>query len=164
MKTYLLQMQSFAHTERILPAQVLITTPSLSRRTVRASKPALRGIPPTQRTPIVMSKGYRFVPDQFQQMPAGVAKHHHNPNFMLTVNSRMWTSTCRYPGTPLQVPPSPLNALMPQVQGYAAVQNSDGWTITQTDAMTRIHVYFHADDLFAHAGRRTDRVATDQTP
>ena len=56
-------------------AQVLITDAEyLSRRTERVEARAARNSADLKRMDsIVMSKGYRFVPDQFQQMPAGVA-------------------------------------------------------------------------------------------
>ena len=94
-------------------AQVLITDAEyLSRRTERVETRAARNSADLKRMDsIVMSKGYRFVPDQFQQMPAGVAHTIYNPNFMLTVNRRMWTSTCRISRTPLQVPPSSLRSM-----------------------------------------------------
>ena len=68
-------------------AQVLITDAEyLSRRTERVEARAARNSADLKRMDsIVMSKGYRFVPDQFQQMPAGVAHTIYNPNFMLTV-------------------------------------------------------------------------------
>ena len=64
-------------------AQVLITDAEyLSRRTERVEARAARNSADLKRMDsIVMSKGYRFVPDQFQQMPAGVAHTIYNPNF-----------------------------------------------------------------------------------
>ena len=116
-------------------AQVLITDAEyLSRRTERVEARAARNSADLKRMDsIVMSKGYRFVPDQFQQMPAGVAHTIYNPNFMLT-----------------------------QVQGYAAVQNSDGWTITfQTDAMTE-YTYTFTLTIYSLTQEGVLTVATDQ--
>ena len=113
---------------------------------------------------IVMSKGYRFVPDQFQQMPAGVAHTIYNPNFMLTVKPSYVDIDLPYIQNAVAGPAiiTSLNALMPQVQGYAAVQNSDGWTITfQTDAMTE-YTYTFTLTIYSLTQEGVLTVATDQ--
>jgi len=112
----------------------------------------------------VMSKGYRFVPDQFQQMPAGVAHTIYNPNFMLTVKPSYVDIDLPYIQNAVAGPAiiTSLNALMPQVQGYAAVQNSDGWTITfQTDAMTE-YTYTFTLTIYSLTQEGVLTVATDQ--
>ena len=147
-------------------AQVLITDAEyLSRRTERVEARAARNSADLKRMDsIVMSKGYRFVPDQFQQMPAGVAHTIYNPNFMLTVKPSYVDIDLPYIQNAVAGPAiiTSLNALMPQVQGYAAVQNSDGWTITfQTDAMTE-YTYTFTLTIYSLTQEGVLTVATDQ--
>ena len=137
-------------------AQVLITDAEyLSRRTERVEARAARNSADLKRMDsIVMSKGYRFVPDQFQQMP----------NFMLTVKPSYVDIDLPYIQNAVAGPAiiTSLNALMPQVQGYAAVQNSDGWTITfQTDAMTE-YTYTFTLTIYSLTQEGVLTVATDQ--
>ena len=136
-------------------AQVLITDAEyLSRRTERVEARAARNSADLKRMDsIVMSKGYRFVPDQFQQMPAGVAHPIYNPNFMLTVK------------------PSYVDIDLPYIQNAVAgpaiitslnAQNSDGWTITfQTDAMTE-YTYTFTLTIYSLTQEGVLTVATDQ--
>ena len=139
-------------------AQVLITDAEyLSRRTERVEARAARNSADLKRMDsIVMSKGYRFLPDQFQQMPAGVAHTIYNPSYV-DIDLPYIQNAVAGPAIITS-----LNALMPQVQGYAAVQNSDGWTITfQTDAMTE-YTYTFTLTIYSLTQEGVLTVATDQ--
>ena len=87
-----------------------------------------------------------------------------NPNFMLTVKPSYVDIDLPYIQNAVAGPAiiTSLNALMPQVQGYAAVQNSDGWTITfQTDAMTE-YTYTFTLTIYSLTQEGVLTVATDQ--
>ena len=88
---------------------------------------------------VVMSKGFVFTPDQFQQMPAGVPHMIYNPNFKLTIKPSYVDIDLPYIQNNDGFAPivTTLNAIMPQVSQYSAVQTKDGWKVTfKTDAMT----------------------------
>ena len=94
---------------------------------------------------VVMSKGFVFTPDQFQQMPAGMPHMIYNPNFKLTIKPSYVDVDLPYIQNNEGLAPvmTSLNAIMPQVSQYSAVQTKDGWTVTfKTNAMTEYNYTF----------------------
>ena len=79
----------------------------------------------------IMSHNYRFIPQTFNLEPAGATQLISNPNFELVVYTDY--VDINLPFIKGYTPPYRLvvlNTIVTQVNGYAAIQNDGGWTVS----------------------------------
>ncbi len=93
---------------------------------------------------MVAARSFVFVPQTIQQMPDGMQHPVNGPEYQL-VFKPSYTDIC-LPYIVGNMPPYHnivINGIMPEVQGYLAVEGNGGWTITfQSTAQTEFDLTF----------------------
>ena len=105
---------------------------------------------------IVLSRNFRFLPDDIQQQPAGPTRMLSNPNFELTV----WGSEVDVclPYIKGVTPPyyfTMLNYTLPYVAGYTTEQTRDGWLVTFSSSLYSATDYHFSLSIYSAPGSAT---------
>ncbi len=114
---------------------------------------------------IVLSRNFRFLPDDMQQLPAGSTRMLNNPNFALTV----WGSEVDVclPYIKGVTPPyyfSILNYTLPYVSGYTTEQTRDGWLVTFSSTLYSATDYHFSLSIFSSPGSATLTISNPWFP
>lgn len=112
---------------------------------------------------IVLSHGFRFLPETIQQLPTGPQNNIYNTEYTLTVKPTY--IDIDLPFILGLTPPyrmGTLNGIMPEVQGYTTTQTSNGWTITfTTDVFTDV-TYTFSLDIYSVTREGVLTISSDQ--
>ncbi len=102
---------------------------------------------------VIMSHNYRFIPQSFSRQPAGSSQIITNPNCELGVYSDY--ADIFLPYYKGITPPYRLvllNTIVNYFNGYTAVQNENGWTITFSSWLYSANDYTFTLDVYSKTG------------
>ena len=114
---------------------------------------------------IVLSRNFRFLPDDIQQQPAGPTRMLSNPNFELTV----WGSEVDVclPYIKGVTPPYYyviLNYTLPSVSHYLTEQTHEGWVVSFDSSLYSVTDYHFSLNIYPSSGSATLTISTAWYP
>lgn len=111
---------------------------------------------------VILSHSYAFIPNSFQQQPAGSPHMIANPNFRLDVYPNF--TDIYLPYIKGITPPyilTVINYTVTSVDGYTAVQNDQGWTITFKSSLYSANTYTFTLTIYTTTGEAILDLSSD---
>ena len=111
---------------------------------------------------IILTHSYAFLPNQFQQQPAGMPHQIVNPNLRLDVYpdfTDVYLPYIKGITPPYQM--TVLNYTISYVEGYSAVQNSQGWVITFKSNLFSVNNYTFTLTVYTATGEAILDLSSD---